>query len=64
MKLLYITLAAVAFLAPLYALGCVGGYEAGQLPLLGLLVHCGAAWAAMWGSIMACCKISETGAAK
>ena len=63
MKLLYITLAAVAFLAPLYALGCVGGYEAGQLPLLGLLAHCGAAWAAMWGSIMTCCKLSKTGGA-
>lgn len=59
MKLLYITLAAVAILAPLYALGCVGGYEAGHLSLLGLLVHCGAAWAALWASIRICCKIGK-----
>ena len=59
MKLLYITLAAVAFLAPLYALGCVGSYEAGHLSLLWLLVHSGAAWAALWASIRICCKIGK-----
>ena len=59
MKTLYKALAAVAILAPLYALGCVGSYEAGQLPLLGLVVHCGAAWAALWASIRICCKIGK-----
>ena len=59
MKLLYKTLAAVAFLAPFFAFGCVGSYEAGHLPLLWLVVSCAAAWAAMWASIRICCKISK-----
>lgn len=59
MKMLYKALAAVVLLAPLYALGCVGGYEAGHLTLLGLFAHCGAAWAALWASIRICCKIGK-----
>jgi hypothetical protein len=51
MKLLHKTLAAVVCLAFLYALGCVGGYEAGHLSLLGLFARCGAAFAALWGAL-------------
>lgn len=59
MKLLHITLAAVACLAPLYALGCVGSFEAGHLTMLGLFVRCVASAAALWSSMIACRKLSK-----
>ena len=59
MKLRYITLAAVACLAPLYALGCVGSFEAGHMSMLGLFVRCVAAAAAQWASMTACCKLRK-----
>lgn len=61
MKALYKALAAVVILAPLYALGCVGSFEAGHLSMLGLFVNCGAAWAALWASIQICSKIERSG---
>ena len=61
MKLIYKALAAVACLAFLYALGCVGGYEAGHLSTLGLFARCGAAWALFCGSLAVYSKAEAEG---
>ena len=52
MKALHNALAAVALLAFLYVLGCVGSFAAGHLPLLGLIARCGVALAALYGSFV------------
>ena len=59
MKKMHKTLAAVALLAFLYLLGCVGGAEAGKLSLGELLVHCVAALSVMWAAMAAYNKITE-----